>query len=198
MAAGRPRCFCPERALDKALEVFWKKGYEATSLTDLTQAMGINRPSLYAAFGNKEELFRKAMDKYVREKAAYMAEALAAPTAYALAEHILLGGAEVMTDPDQPAGCMAIKATLSGADEADAVKQELGKIRAEYMDKMAARFEQGRRNGELPPECDPMALTRYILTVGQGMAVQAAAGATRAHLREVAVTALAAWPGRKP
>ncbi|MBR9971850.1 TetR/AcrR family transcriptional regulator [Magnetospirillum sulfuroxidans] len=198
MAIGRPRCFCPEQALDKALGVFWQKGYEATTLTDLTQAMGINRPSLYAAFGNKEELFRKAMDRYVSEKAAYMSEALSAPTAYQVAERLLLGGADMMTDPTQPVGCMAIKATLSGADEADAVKLELNKIREQYQTRMVARLDQGRQAGELPADCDTLALTRFIITVAQGMAIQVVAGATREQLRQVAATALSAWPGPKP
>lgn len=194
---GRPRCFCPERALDQALTVFWAKGYEAATLTDLTQAMGINRPSLYAAFGNKEELFRKAMDRYVSEKAAYMREALSAPTAFEVARRLLIGAAETMTDPTQPTGCMAVKATLSGADETDIVKQELAKIRAEYFAKMVERFSQGQKAGELPPQCDIEALTRFIITVAQGMAIQTAAGASRDELMTVAQTALAAWPGQK-
>ena len=195
---GRPRCFCTEKALDQALSVFWRKGYEAATLTDLTQAMGINRPSLYAAFGNKEELFRKAMERYVAEKGAYMTEALSASTAYGVAERLLCGAAQSMTDPNSPSGCMAVKATLSGADETDVVKRELARIRDDYQARMIARFEQGRQVGELSADCDVAALVRFIITVAQGMAIQVAAGAGRDDLLRVARIALAAWPGLKP
>src|ERR687895_845688 len=89
--AGRPREFDQDEALDTALEVFWRQGYEGTSLGELTVAMGINRPSLYAAFGNKEALFRKALDRYVDGPAAYTREALHEPSARAVVERLLRG-----------------------------------------------------------------------------------------------------------
>src|SRR3981189_1908276 len=88
---GRPREFCVDEALAKALRVFWSKGYEGASLSDLTEAMGITRPSLYAAFGNKEALFRKALDLYEHDKLAFVGAALEAPTARGVAERLLLG-----------------------------------------------------------------------------------------------------------
>src|ERR1051325_3475900 len=103
---GRPRQFDTEKALDRALTVFWQKGYEGASLLDLTRAMGINRPSLYAAFGNKEALFRKALDRYAEGQAAYIRAALEAPTARAVAERLLHGTVELLTDPRNPRGCL--------------------------------------------------------------------------------------------
>src|SRR5947207_11547368 len=99
---GRPRAFDTDAALDAALAVFWRKGYEGASLTDLTAAMGINRPSLYAAFGSKEDLFRKALDRYAEGPAAYVREALEEPTARAVAERLLRGAAELLTNPRNP------------------------------------------------------------------------------------------------
>src|SRR5436190_7853112 len=95
---GRPRSFDAEKALECALEVFWRKGYEGTSLPDLTRAMRINRPSLYAAFGNKEALFRKALDRYVQGPAAYVRKSLTESTARAVAERVLRGSADLLTD----------------------------------------------------------------------------------------------------
>ena len=99
---GRPRSFDFDDALDAAMQVFWRKGYEGASLSDLTQAMGINRPSLYAAFGNKNTLFRKALDRYAEGPAAYVAEALKQPTARAVTQKLLHGAADLLTDPAHP------------------------------------------------------------------------------------------------
>src|SRR5205814_7401242 len=101
---GRPRSFDTNKALDRALQVFWRKGYEGASLPDLTEAMGINRPSLYAAFGNKEALFRKALDRYVQGPAAYVRKSLTEPTARAVAERVLRGSADLLTDRRNPSG----------------------------------------------------------------------------------------------
>src|SRR5690349_13817425 len=106
---GRPRSFDADRALDQALKVFWSKGYEGASLPDLTKAMGISRPSLYAAFGNKEELFKKALERYSAGPACYVREALDAPTARAVAERLLNGAVEMMTNPKNPRGCLAVQ-----------------------------------------------------------------------------------------
>src|SRR5882724_2242913 len=113
MSVGRPRAFDIEKALDRAVDVFWRKGYEGTSLSDLTEAMGINRPSLYAAFGNKEDLFRKVLDRYSDGPAAYVREALNEPTAKAVAERLMRGAAEVLTNPRNPSGCLIVQGALS-------------------------------------------------------------------------------------
>src|SRR5947207_13461768 len=109
MPLGRPRAFDADKALDKALKVFWRKGYEGASLPDLTAAMGINRPSLYAAFGNKEELFRKVIARYVDGPASFVRKALEAPTARVAAERLLSGAIALVTDPRNPRGCLLVQ-----------------------------------------------------------------------------------------
>ncbi|WP_337997426.1 TetR/AcrR family transcriptional regulator [Oleispirillum naphthae] len=193
---GRPRAFCVEKALDAALEVFWRKGFDGASLTDLTQAMGINRPSLYAAFGNKEDLFRKALDRYVNVKVAYLSEALAAPNAYGLAEKLLMGAAAMMTDPTHPVGCLAVKGLATCTEQSASVKGELEKIRIDYEDAMLKRLAAARDAGQIPADADLPSLMRYLTTVVQGMAIQASSGAGRAELEAVARTALIAWPAK--
>src|SRR5579864_7728429 len=109
---GRPRSFDIDRALDRALLVFWRKGYEGASLSDLTKAVGVNRPSLYAAFGDKEELFRKALDRYLKGPAAYTQEALRESTARAIVERMLLGAADLKTAGSKNGGCLMVQGAL--------------------------------------------------------------------------------------
>jgi AcrR family transcriptional regulator len=194
VAKGRPRTFDVDLALDCALKVFWRKGYEGTSLHDLTEAMGINRPSLYAAFGNKEELFRKALDRYAAGPAAHMREALEEPTARAVAERLLRKTADVLTDPCHPPGCLAVHGALSCGEAAESIRQELNARRSASEAALRKRFERAKSEKDLPPVADPADLARYVMTVIQGMAVQAAGGASRDELRRVAETALRAWP----
>jgi AcrR family transcriptional regulator len=187
---GRPREFDPDQALDRALEVFWRKGYEGASISELTEAMGINRPSLYAAFGNKEELFRKALDRYSEGPAAYTYEALDEPTARGVAERFLREAADAVTSPDSPHGCLALACTDADAS----IKQELCARQARWQAALRRRLERARREGDLPEGANSAELAQYIATVGQGMAVQAANGATRDQLHRVARLALQAWP----
>lgn len=198
MPVGRPRAFCAEKALDAALEVFWRKGFDGASLTDLTEAMGINRPSLYGTFGNKEELFRKALDRYVTEKISYIRHALAAPSAYEIAERLLMGAAQMMTDPSHPVGCLAVKGMAACSETEGPVREEIDKIKAEYETAMRGRIERAKTEGELPPDADPEDLMRYLTTIVQGMAIQASTGASIDDLRRVAATALKAWPAKRP
>jgi AcrR family transcriptional regulator len=191
---GRPRAFCTEEALDHALQVFWHKGYEGTSLSDLTEAMGINRPSLYAAFGNKEALFRRVLDRYFEGPAAYVRAALQELTARAVVERLLLGAAERLTDPGHPPGCLAVQGALSCGVGADSIRLELGARRATAEVALRERLEQAKSAGDLPPAADPADLARYVATVMYGMAVQAAGGASRDELQRVVRTALRAWP----
>src|ERR1700753_124748 len=121
-ARGRPRSFDSDLALDRALRVFWEKGYEGTSLSDLTAAMRINRPSLYAAFGDKESLFRKALDRYTGAQFSYIQNALNAPTARQVAERLLLATVGQMCDGRNPAGCLLVQGALASGEGADSVR----------------------------------------------------------------------------
>jgi AcrR family transcriptional regulator len=193
---GRPREFDTNEALDKALQVFWRRGYEGTSLSDLTEAMGINRPSLYAAFGNKEELFRRALDRYAdKGPGAVHRQALAEPTAKGVVQQLLRTMAISLTDPSNPPGCLAVQGALSCGEAADSIKQELCNRRSAGEQALRQRFERAKADGDLAPDTNAAALARFVVTVTQGMSVQAAGGASRADLLMVADLALKAWPG---
>lgn len=191
---GRPREFDADQALDCALEVFWRKGYEGASLSELTEAMGINRPSLYAAFGNKEDLFRKALDRYADGPAAYTREALNAPTVRGVVERLLRGATEALTHPDYPPGCLGVHGALSCGEAAESIRDELSARRAAYEVSLRQRFERAKSEGELSADADCVDLARLVMTVMQGMAVQAAGGATRDDLRRVAEMMLRTLP----
>jgi len=194
VAVGRPREFCTENALAAALKVFWRKGYEAASLTDLTDAMGITRPSLYCAFGNKEELFKKALDLYEREKLAFIDQALAKPTAYETVEFLLLKGADAHSDPDTP-GCMGINSVLTcGGIASESVRQELVARRFGLETKLRERFERAKVEGDVRADTDTGSLTSYVMALAQGMALQASMGMTLQEMRSVVAMALQAWP----
>lgn len=190
---GRPREFDTGKALDRAMEVFWRKGYEGASLTDLTRAMGITRPSLYAAFGNKESLFLAALDRYAEGPAHYYSDALAAPTARAVVERLLRGAADLNAGPGNPGGCLIVQGALACGDDAAPMREALSARRAKGEAAIRNRFERAKAEGDLPADSDPAELARYVATVLYGMAVQAAGGASRKQLRQVAETALRAW-----
>lgn len=194
MPRGRPREFDIDRALESALRVFWRKGYEGASLADLTEAMGINRPSLYAAFGSKEGLFRKALDRYAAGPSAFLSAALDEPTARAVAERLLNGAIDLLTDPRHPQGCLMVQGALACGETAESVRQELIARRAEVEVGLCQRFERAQADGDLPADAVPADLARYLVTLMRGMAVQSASGDCRDALRRVAEIALRAWP----
>jgi len=189
---GRPRAFDPDAALERAMHVFWSKGYEGASLSNLTRAMRINRPSLYAAFGNKEELFRKVLDRYVDGPLAYFGKALTAPNARDVIEQIFFGAARMASDPRLPAGCLMVQGALACGDAS--VRKETAGRRATSEVALRRRLQRAKREGDLPKNADPAELARYVMTVLQGMAVQGADGASPDQLRRVAQIALRAWP----
>lgn len=193
MAMGRPREFDVDTALDLALHVFWRKGYEGTSMSDLTEAMGITKPSLYAAFGNKEDLFRKALDRYVDGPGGYYQAGLEKPTAREAVEHILYGAADAMSDPSNP-GCLAVQGALCCGEAAETIKQELAARRAKGEEDLRERLAHAIAEGDLPSEADAGDIARYVSAILQGMAVQAAGGASRDQLRKLADMAMRSWP----
>jgi len=191
---GRPREFDVDKALDRALKVFWRKGYEGASLPNLTKAMGINRPSLYAAFGNKESLFRKALDRYVEGPGCYVRQALAEPTARAVTEKLLHGTIDLLTNPKNPHGCLAVQGALACGEAAESIRKELVARREMGVNALRKRFDRAIVEGDLPANTDAADLARYLGTIMHGMSVQAAGGAKRKELQSVVALALRAWP----
>jgi len=194
LRTGRPRCFCKEEALDKAMNVFWRQGYEGASLSDLTKAMGINPPSLYACFGSKEGLFKAVLERYDQRRETFMAQVVAAPTVAEVAQAYLMGVAGFVADTGgrNPPGCLMLQGGLSGSDKD--IPDMLARHRAEKETMLRTRFEHAKKSGELAKSSDPAALARYLMVMANGLCVQAAAGASEKELKEVAAIALANWP----
>ena len=193
---GRPRAFCAEAALRAAMRVFWSKGYEGASLSELTKAMGINRPSLYAAFGSKEALFRSALDLYGREKTGFMADALSAPTARGVAERALIGALEAQTSPGEPTGCLLVIHAVACGVDGEAARAAVLACHAAGDAALLARFEQAKQEGDIPETVEPKDLVRLLAALLQGLAVQAGAGIPRTDLERLVRTALQVWPTR--
>lgn len=191
---GRQREFDVDQALDAALCVFWRKGYEGASYTDLTQATGVERPALYAAFGNKEALFRQALERYYERYLNYVPEALLLPTSREVAAHILRSAADLHTRYPDRRGCLGIHGALAGSDDSAPIRQTLIEARANGEAAMRERFERAKQEGDLPSGANPAALSAFIMAVLHGMAVQAKAGFNRETLEAVAEQALATWP----
>jgi len=185
---GRPRAFDLETALHRAMQVFWRKGYLGTSLSDLTKAMGINRPSLYAAFGNKKSLFRKALAHYAKGPSSYLSEALQELTARAVVERLLQGVVDLLTDPRTPTTCLWVHGALSCGD--DSLREEFAAQRAAGLAELRTRFKRAAVDGDLPPESDADTLAHYVQTVNFGLTVQASTGATRKELLRIVEIAL--------
>ena len=191
-ALGRPRAFDAEKALDRAMQVFWRKGYLGTSLSDLTDAMGIERPSLYAAFGNKKSLFRKALDRYFKGPSAYLHDALQEPTARAVVERLFHAVVDLLADPQTPTTCLWVHGALSCGD--DPLRKEFAAQRAAAIAELRKRFQRAIAEGDLPADTDADAFAHFVLAVNFGLTVQATTGATRKELLRIAEIALRAWP----
>ena len=191
---GRPRGFDVDEALEHAMRVFWAQGYEGASLTDLTRAMGITKTSMYAAFGNKEQLFRKALQRYGEGPASYATRAMAQPTARAVAEAFLRGAVNATTRPDAPAGCLTVQGALASGAEGQPARDVLVGWRNDAVALLAERFQRAVDEGDLPRDAAPVRLARYLMTVGNGIAVQAASGLGLDELLEVADMAMLNWP----
>ncbi|MGX1274378.1 TetR/AcrR family transcriptional regulator [Streptomyces phaeoluteigriseus] len=191
---GRPRGFDADEALERAMLVFWEHGYEGASTAALTNAMGISTTSMYAAFGNKEKLFRKVLERYTEGPSAYLARALEEPTALAVATAILAGTVRTTTRPANPHGCLGVQGALSTSDSGQEVRDLLVDWRHSGYSCVRERFQRAVDEGDLPTGSDPGLLARYVTTFGYGIAVQAASGVGRDELQEMADAALHNWP----
>jgi AcrR family transcriptional regulator len=178
---GRPRSFDREAALAAAIEVFWRKGFEGTSISDLTQAMGINPPSLYAAFGDKEQLFLEAADSYSRsrgDECPYCDEA----TARGAIEKLLTYMARELTEGDHPRGCMMVMAAATSANASSRLQKAIAEKRVASREHLRARIKRGIEEGDVPADTDAGALADFYSTIISGLSTQARDGATRRSL----------------
>jgi AcrR family transcriptional regulator len=195
---GRHREFDVEKALDAALCVFWRKGYEGASYADLTEATGVERPALYSAFGNKEALFRQALDRYYERYLDFIPKALQLPTAREVAAHILYSSIDLNTRYPNHTGCLGINGSLAGSDASEPVRKALIDARADGEAQLRERFERAKADGDLPKTAKSDALAAFVMAVSHGMAVQAKAGFSRDILEAVAEQALSTWPAGNP
>jgi len=193
-ARGRPREFDPDQALAAALRVFWTRGYESASMAELTEAMGITKPSLYACFGNKEALFRKALDLYERDKLAYVSTALEAPTARGVVERLFAGALSTHCGGTDPQGCLGVISTVAGTCEAESIREHVVARRVSSERALIDRFERAKTEGDLPAGIDAKAMAQCVTTVLGGLSVKAQGGACRNEQRAVADAFLAMWP----
>lgn len=192
---GRPRAFDKDRALETAMVLFWKNGYEGTSITDLTSALGITPPSLYAAFGSKDALYREALDLYLATRSDRMVKAIEKKgSARAALEAMLKEAADLFTSAGAPRGCLVANGVLRCAAEHHPVAEHTATLRRLAPDAIKRRLDRAREEGELPPSVDTTALASFYASVIQGMSVQAVDGASRTRLRDIAKCAMAAWP----
>jgi AcrR family transcriptional regulator len=191
---GRRREFDVNQALDAALAVFWRKGYEGASYTDLTQATGVERPALYSAFGNKETLFLRALERYYDHHLSFFPAALELPTSRQVALHILRSAVELNTRYPEHTGCLGIHGAIAGSDDVEPIRQALIAARAAGEAALRERFERAQREGDLPATANCSVLAAYVCAVLHGMAVQAKAGFDRGMLEMVVDQAMSSWP----
>jgi AcrR family transcriptional regulator len=191
---GRPRKFDEQAALDAAMRVFWEKGYEGTSLDDLTAAMGINRSSLYSTFGDKEALFGRVMAHYGEGPMGYMHEALALPSARAVIEALLAGTVEFLADPGHPRGCLSLQGGLACGTGVESVRQAMIGWRRTALVALQKRLRRAKREGDIGRDLDPTDLARYVLVLLNGLGIQAANGATRAEMQRAVELAIRTLP----
>ncbi|MER9215653.1 TetR/AcrR family transcriptional regulator [Mesorhizobium sp. M0663] len=191
---GRPRTFDRAAALRRAMEVFWVKGYEGASISDLTAAMGINSPSLYAAFGSKEALFLEATELYTRVEGTEIWSALEkAPTARQAVERFLRQTARAYSQTGRPQGCLIALGALHQDSSRGAICDDLRRRRAENREALLRRLERGVAEGELPADFDCGTAATFYATVQHGMSIQARDGASRSALLATVAGAMAAW-----
>ncbi len=194
---GRPTNFNHDRAILAALHVFWAQGYEGTSMADLTVALGMNKPSIYAAFGNKEALFNKAVSQYLSGPAAFISTALNEPTSLKVAKRYLVGAVTFFCNPNTPNGCMIVQSALACGHEKSTIQQLLVQYRKQFEHDLIKRLELAKTQDDLPSEASARELAQYLTTLYNGLSVQASSGATQSELLGVVKLALANWPAPK-
>jgi AcrR family transcriptional regulator len=191
---ARPRVFDIEKAVQTATVMFWKNGYEQTSLANLTEEMGITPPSFYFAFESKDGLFRKVIEHYVKTYLGFIEGAFRQPTARGVAETMLYGCADVYSNPSNPRGCLVMNCSLPSSETTVNVRQELATQRKARRAKLKKRFQYAKASGDLPPDSDPEELARYVMSIGWGLAVEAQSGAGKRELYRIVARAMQAWP----
>lgn len=195
---GRPLSFNRDAALEQAMLLFWRHGYETTSISDLTDAMGITAPSLYTAFGDKRRLFLEAARRYAGDPEAVGTAIDDKPTAYEAARSILGGAVVAFTGQTTPPGCLLASATASGSTGSADVQAIIAGYRQRICDRLRARIERDVTIGLLPNDTDAAALAALVVTVVQGLSVLARDGVSRAALSRIADSSLHAWPAPMP
>jgi AcrR family transcriptional regulator len=191
---ARPRVFEVDKAVQAATLMFWKNGYEQTSVADLVSEMGITPPSFYFAFESKDALFRRVVAHYDDRYLGFVDAALEQPTARGVAEAILYGCADLYTNPSNPRGCLIMNCSLPSSDSTVKVRQELSEERKTRRAKLRKRFQEARTRGDLPTDSDPEELARFVYTMVWGIATEAQSGASKRNLYRVIERALTAWP----
>jgi hypothetical protein len=193
---GRPRQFDPDQALMSALKVFWARGYDGASLSELTEAMGITRPSLYACFGNKESLFRKALDLYERDKLNYVLAGLDEPTARGAMSQLLHRALVLITGDESQRACLGVMSAVASSTFDHEMRDEIKARRAAYNDAIMRRFDRAEADGDIPPGHDGHSLGALCICILNGLSVMASSGASDETMRRASEAALAVWPGR--
>ncbi len=193
---GRPRSFDRDAALRMAMKTFWKFGYEGASMAELTRAMGINSPSLYAAFGSKEGLFREAVRLYLATEDCEARKTLEAqPTAPAAIRAMLRHSAGALARPGFPHGCLLILGDSNASAENDGIRRYLCQRRRDAQAGLEQRLRRGVADGDVPADADIKAMAAFYMTVLQGLSLRARDGASREAMAEIVESAMAAWDG---
>lgn len=193
---GRPRAFDRTAALEAAMGVFWRKSFTATSMSELCDAMGIGSPSLYAAFGSKEQLYAEAFRHYNDTSSPHLFGAInSAPTARAGIEAFLRLSARGLACPGRPTGCMVVLSTVA-SEGVTGLAEMVTEERMKVLKILEARLQRGIKEGDLPADTKVKPLARFFVTLQQGMSIQARDGATAKELDAVATVAMQVWPGK--
>jgi AcrR family transcriptional regulator len=191
---ARPRVFDIEKAVESATVLFWKNGYEQTSVANLTEEMGITPPSFYFAFESKDGLFRKVIEHYATTYLGFMEEAFLQPTTRGVAETMLYGCADVYSNPSNPRGCLIMNCSLPSSESTVLVRQELATQRKASRAKLRKRFQEAKASGDLPPDSEPEELARFVMAIRWGLAVEAQSGANKRDLYRIVARAMQTWP----